>query len=74
MKSEQKKTYVVAVCVKLGDLEPYRVDVTTDDEIGAMMLARLLKEHDPEVLLLERSETTERRTVPVMKWPRKRKS
>lgn len=74
MKSEPKKTYVVAVCVKLGDHEPYRVDVTTDDEIGAMLLAQLLKEHDSEVLLLERSETTERRTLRVRKWPRKRKS
>ncbi len=68
------KSYIVAVCVKIGDGSSYRVDVETEDEVGAMLLARLLKEHDPEVLLMEVSKTRKTRTLHVRGLPRKRKA
>lgn len=74
MKSEPKKSYIVSVRVKHGDRLPYRVDVETSDDIGAMLLAQLLKEHDPEVELMEVSLTRETLDLTVRKWPRKRKS
>ncbi len=74
MKLRPKTSYLVSVRVKHGDRLPYLVTVETNDDVGAMLLAQLLKEHDPEVDLMEVSMTRETRDIAVRKWPRKRKS
>ena len=62
------KTYMVAVTVRCGN-GSYSTRVTTQDEDGAFLLARLLKEHDPEVRLTEVTEstTTTTRDIPIKK-------
>ncbi len=72
--SVKSSSYIIAVCIKQGDAPSYRVDVETEDETGAKLLAQLLKEHDPEVELREVIKTRKTRILPVRPWPRKRKS
>jgi hypothetical protein len=60
-----KKTYHLAVCIKRSGYGTYLVEAEIKDEYGAMLLAQLLKEHDPEVSLMEIAETEDVRHVPV---------
>ena len=66
------KRYKIAVCIKLGKLDPYSVDVETTDGEGAMRLAQLLKDHDDDVMLTEFTDTSDFVRVPVKKWPKRK--
>lgn len=63
-----EKKYRIAVCIKRKGMTSYRVDFDVDDEEGAMLLARLLQEHDEDVLLTEHSKRTEFKHLNVKKW------
>ena len=62
------KTYVIIVTVHCGN-GFYPVKVTAQDEDGAFLLARLLKDHDPKVCLTEvtESKTSTTRNIPIKK-------
>lgn len=67
------KRYKIAVCVKLGKDDRYRVDVDTTDQEGAMLLARLLKEHDADIMLTEYTDTSDFIRIKVKKWPKRKR-
>jgi len=46
----------------------FRVDLDVDSEEGAMLLARLLQDHDPDVLLKEITKKSEYRELKIKKW------
>ncbi len=62
------KTYMIAVTIRCGN-GSYSTRVTTQDEDGAFLLARLLKEHDPKICLTEVTESsaTTTRNIPIKK-------
>ncbi len=62
------KTYMITVTIHCGN-GWYPVNVRTQDEDGAFLLARLLKDHDPKVSLTEvtESKTTTTRNIPIKK-------
>jgi hypothetical protein len=63
-----EKHYKIAVCIKRKGMDSYRVDFEVRDEEGAMLLARLLQEHDEDVLLTELSQRTEYQHLQIRKW------